>query len=44
LILPSVVSASKSGATVPIWRAMLRPHVIKVAGEFAFCSIGGESS
>src|SRR6266853_3464405 len=34
LILPSVVSASKSGAIVPIWRAMLRPHVIQVADEF----------
>src|ERR1700720_2017516 len=31
LILPSVVSASKSGATVPIWRAMLRPHIVHVA-------------
>src|SRR5258708_32858787 len=34
LILPSVVSASKSGATAPIWRAMLRPHGIQVAREF----------
>src|ERR1035437_8162974 len=34
LILPSVVSASKSGARVPSWRAMLRPHVIQVADEF----------
>src|ERR1700694_365040 len=41
LILPSVVSASKSGATAPIWRAMLRPHVIQVTGEFDFCSIEG---
>src|SRR5476649_2073620 len=30
LILPSVVSASKSGASVPIGRAMLRPHVIPI--------------
>src|SRR3954449_7621346 len=41
LILPSVVSASKSGATAPIWRAMLRPHVIQVAGESGFVSIEG---
>src|ERR1700676_5231961 len=41
LILPSVVSASKSGATAPIWRAMLRPHVIQAAGEFGFISIEG---
>jgi hypothetical protein len=32
--LPSVVSASKSGATAPICRAILRPHVIQFAGEF----------
>src|ERR1035438_9751333 len=42
LILPSVVSASKSGATAPIWRAMLLPHLIQVTGEFLFLSIGGE--
>src|SRR5450432_2488253 len=41
LILPSVVSASKSGATVPIGRAMLRPHVIQVAAEFVISNIGG---
>src|ERR1700689_5892097 len=34
LILPSVVSASKSGASAPICRAMLRPHVLGVTGEF----------
>src|ERR1700688_1654954 len=41
LILPSVVSASKSGAAAPICRAMLQPHVIQVAGEFLLVSIGG---
>src|SRR5271163_3291602 len=41
LILPSVVSASKSGATAPIWRAMFRPHVIQVTGEIGALSIGG---
>src|SRR3954470_15451948 len=40
LILPSVVSASKSGASAPIWRAMFRPHVIQVTDEFVFDSIG----
>src|ERR1700710_3058748 len=44
LILPSVVSASKSGATVPIGRAMLRPHVIQVTGDFVIRSIGGGSA
>src|SRR6266568_7381151 len=44
LILPSVVSASKSGATAPIWRAILRPHVIQVTGEFGFCSIEGRAA
>src|SRR5947207_12966496 len=34
LILPSVVSASKSGAAAPIWSAMIRPHLILVTGEF----------
>src|SRR5947208_7612764 len=34
LILPSVVSASKSGATAPIGSAMVLPHVVQVAGEF----------
>jgi hypothetical protein len=29
-----VVSASKSGATAPIWSAISRPHAIQVAGEF----------
>src|SRR3979490_3055612 len=43
LIFPSVVSASKSGATEPIWRAMLRPHLIQVTGEFGFSSIEGGS-
>src|SRR2546425_6558745 len=41
LILPSVVSASKSGATAPIWRAMLRPHLIQVTGKFGLISIEG---
>src|SRR5215469_17697966 len=41
LILPSVVSASKSGATAPIGSAMGRPHVIQVTGEFVFASIAG---
>src|SRR5258707_14120595 len=41
LILPSVVSASKSGATAPSWRAMLRPHLIQVTGEFALLGIMG---
>src|SRR3977135_4468032 len=30
---PSVVSASKSGATAPIWIVMFRPHVIQVTDE-----------
>src|SRR6266700_5757763 len=34
LILPSVVSASKSGATAPIWSAMQSPHVVQVTGKF----------
>src|SRR3954453_15333184 len=34
LIFPSVVWASKSGASAPIWSAMVRPHVIQVTGEF----------
>src|SRR5258708_40192316 len=33
LTLPSVVRASKSGASAPIWSAMVRPHVIQVTGE-----------
>src|SRR5882762_6628385 len=41
LIFPSVVSASKSGASAPIWSAMVRPHVIQVTGEFPIESIGG---
>src|SRR3979411_231428 len=41
LILPSAASASKSGATTPIWRAMLRPHIIRVTGEFVFGTIQG---
>src|ERR1700709_2673350 len=41
LILPSVVSASKSGAVVPIGRAMLRPHVIRVKRKSVTASIGG---
>src|SRR6202011_6322688 len=36
LILPSVVWASKSGATVPIGSAMVLPHIIEVAIEFVF--------
>src|ERR1700726_2527695 len=43
LILPSVVSASKPGATAPIWRALLRPQVMQVAGEFVFATIQGGS-
>src|SRR5581483_1495688 len=43
LTLPSVVSASKSGATAPIGSAMLQPHVILVTGQFAFASILGNS-
>src|SRR5947207_14423247 len=39
LILPSVVWASKSGASVPIGSAMVRPHVIQVAGKF--CKLQG---
>src|SRR6478609_3981037 len=34
LILPSVVSASKSGSTAPIWSAMIIPHLVEVAIEF----------
>src|SRR5216110_559978 len=34
LIFPSVVWASKSGATAPIGSAMVLPHVVQVAGEF----------
>src|SRR3982074_2234833 len=34
LILPSVVWASKSGATEPIWSAIVRPHVIQFTREF----------
>src|SRR3954471_22067254 len=41
LIFPSVVSASKSGATAPIWRAILTPHAIQVTGEFLFAIIAG---
>src|SRR3954462_3828370 len=41
LILPSVVSASKSGATAPSWRAILRPHVIQVTGNFVIANIAG---
>src|SRR5260370_3026106 len=33
LILPSVGSASKSGATAPIWIALIRPHVILLADD-----------
>src|SRR5437667_7129200 len=33
LICPSVVWASKSGGTAPIWSAMIRPHLILVTGE-----------
>src|SRR5882757_108806 len=41
LTLPSVVWASKSGASAPIWSAMVRPHVIQVTEEFLIESIGG---
>src|SRR5580692_2919258 len=41
LMLPSVVSASKSGATALIWSAMLGPHVIQVTGESRNYNIGG---
>src|SRR6202142_2896958 len=41
LILPSVVSASKSGATAPIWSAIRRPHVLQVTGEFVPPTIRG---
>src|SRR6516225_591585 len=41
LILPSVVSASKSGATAPIGSGMLQPHVIQVTGKFRTFNIGG---
>src|SRR4029077_20625017 len=34
LTLPSVVSASKSGATAPIGSAMVLPHVFEDAIEF----------
>src|SRR5919204_5032402 len=40
LILPSVVSASKSGATAPIGSAMVLPHVVQVTGKFALEIIG----
>ena len=39
LILPSVVWASKSGAVAPIWSAMMRPHLVLVAGEFVLVII-----
>src|ERR1700681_1474803 len=41
LIFPSVVSASKSGATAPIGSAMLQPHLILVTREFVFSRIAG---
>src|SRR5581483_5496764 len=44
LILPSVVSAAKSGATEPVWRGMLQPHVVQVTGDFALASIGRSST
>src|SRR5437588_12837529 len=34
LILPSVVSASKSEAVAPIWSAMIQPHLIQCKGKF----------
>src|ERR1700744_1626435 len=34
LILPSVVSASKSGATAPIWRAISQPHLVHLGDKF----------
>src|SRR5215467_6477667 len=44
LILPSVVSASKFGASAPIGSAMRRLHVIQVTGEFALANIVCESA
>src|SRR5271154_6087794 len=43
-ILPSVVSASKSGATAPICRAMVLPHIFEVAYEFVVPSLQGRSN
>src|SRR6478672_6287526 len=34
LILPSVVSASKSKKTAPIWSTMIIPHLVEVTIEF----------
>src|SRR6185437_3289842 len=42
LILPWVVSASKSGATAPIGSAMSRPHIVQVFDKFGIFSIRGE--
>src|SRR5258708_24801113 len=36
---PSVVSASKSGASAPIWSVMFRPHVVQVTDEIHDTSI-----
>src|SRR5262252_1003641 len=35
LILPSVVSASKSGATAPIRSAIVLPHAVKAKDQYA---------
>jgi hypothetical protein len=40
--LPSVVSASKSGATAPIGRAIVDLIPFMLGGEFATFSIGAE--
>src|SRR5579863_1604622 len=42
LILPSVVSASKSGATAPIGSAMRSPRIVQVVDELVRRSIGGQ--
>src|SRR5471032_2932174 len=44
LILPSVVWASKSGATAPIWSAIVRPHVIHFGGEFGLLKYRGPAT
>src|SRR5580693_8596579 len=43
LILPSVVSASKSGAIAPIGSAMRQLHVFQVTGKFALSTIAGNA-
>src|SRR5579862_7930492 len=44
LILPSVVCASKSGATAPIWRAIGNLTSFTVRDKFVLSSIGGRPS